>query len=78
MEFLFVCPEKNEIFKSADFTIVENRGIKTDTAGNKVLDATVKLSRGCPYCGKKHTYPAHELACPFEPSKEKTVEKEQE
>ncbi|UCF95589.1 MAG: hypothetical protein JSW39_10325 [Desulfobacterales bacterium] len=77
MKFIFVCPSKNEVFASADFNILENRGVITDAAGNKTLDAKVVLSRACPLCGEKHVYHASELACPFEsPEKEKNPIKE--
>jgi hypothetical protein len=65
LEFVFVCPNTNHVFKSADFHVSENRGVVTDEAGNKVLDATVVLDEGCPFCGAKHSYPAGELSCPF-------------
>jgi hypothetical protein len=65
-KFIFVCPAKNKVFESADFKIIENRGIITDKAGNKTLDAKVALDEPCPFCGQKHVYRAGELSCPFE------------
>jgi hypothetical protein len=65
MEFIFVCPETHAVFNSEDFKIIENKGIKTDAAGNKTLDAKVALTGPCPLCGKKHVYHASELSCPF-------------
>ena len=41
VKFIFVCPNKNEVFESSDFKILDNRGIVTDEAGNKILDAKV-------------------------------------
>ena len=66
MEFLFVCPEENRSFESADFRIVDNRGVTTDLAGNRMLDAKVALNRPCPFCGRLHVFRAAELSCPFE------------
>ena len=66
MEFLFVCPEENRSFESADFRIVDNRGATTDLAGNRTLDAKAARSRPCPFCGRLHVFRAAELSCPFE------------
>lgn len=66
MKFLFVCPEENRFFEGADFRIVENRGVITDEAGNKTLDAKVRLTEPCPLCGRLHVYRAADLSCPFE------------
>jgi hypothetical protein len=65
MEFIFICPIENKAFESANFRIMENRGVATDGAGNKILDAKVALNRPCPFCGKKHVYHVSELSCPF-------------
>lgn len=69
MNFIFVCPNTREVFYSDRFSIVENRGVATDEAGNKALDAKVRLDEPCPFCGQEHVYPAAELACPFTPEK---------
>jgi Zn finger protein HypA/HybF involved in hydrogenase expression len=66
MKFIFVCPTQNEVFESADFKILENRGVTADKAGNKTLDAKVALENPCPVCGSKHVYHASGLSCPFE------------
>ena len=65
MKFIFVCPDKNEVFESSDFKILHNRGIIIDKAGNKTLNAKVALNEPCPFCGQKHVYHASELSCPF-------------
>lgn len=65
MEFIFICPETNEVFESVNFSITDNKGVQTDENGNRFLDARVKLNDPCPFCGKYHTYQANELACPF-------------
>lgn len=65
IKFIFVCPEKNEVFESSDFKVIQNRGVITDAAGNKALDAKVALAKPCPFCGSKHVYRASELSCPF-------------
>lgn len=65
MEFIFICPNENKAFESANFRIMENRGVTTDGAGNKILDAKIALNEPCPFCGKKHVYHASELSCPF-------------
>jgi len=65
MELIFVCPETDEIFKSANFCIADNQGIQTDENGHKFLDAKVKLHDRCPFCGKHHEYHVNELSCPF-------------
>jgi Zn finger protein HypA/HybF involved in hydrogenase expression len=65
MKFIFVCPSQNKVYESADFDILENRGVITDEAGNKTLDAKVALNEPCPFCGQKHVYHAGELSCPF-------------
>jgi hypothetical protein len=65
VKFIFVCPNKNEVFESSDFKIVDNRGVITDDAGNRTLDAKVALDEPCPFCGQKHVYHAGELTCPF-------------
>jgi len=65
VNFIFACPNKNEVFESADFKILDNRGVATDNTGNKTLDAKVVLDEPCPFCGQKHVYQANELSCPF-------------
>ena len=65
MKLIFVCPDQNEGFESADYRIVENRGVIIDAAGNRVLDAKVSLNAVCPHCGQKHIYHVSELSCPF-------------
>ena len=65
MDFVFICPQTQEVFTSSDFHIQDNKGVIVDPAGNKVLDATVVLDAPCPFCGKKHVYAASELSCPF-------------
>jgi hypothetical protein len=66
MEFVFICPQRGLSFKSPNFGIIENRGVLTDAVGNKTLDARVRLTDPCPFCGQHHIYSAHELACPFD------------
>ena len=53
-------------FESADFNVIENRGVISDSFGNKILDAKVELYEPCPFCGEKHVYLASQLSCPFE------------
>jgi Zn finger protein HypA/HybF involved in hydrogenase expression len=65
MKFIFVCPTQNKVFESADFRILENKGVLTNEAGNKTLDAKVALNEPCPFCDQKHVYHAGELSCPF-------------
>jgi len=65
IKFIFVCPTQNKVFESADFRVLENRGVITDEAGKKTLDAKVALNEPCPFCGKKHVYHVSELSCPF-------------
>jgi hypothetical protein len=65
MEFTFMCADKQKSFNSNQFTIIDNKGIKTDASGNKVLDAKVILKEPCPFCGEKHIYHAKDLSCPF-------------
>lgn len=65
MELIFVCPKTNKVFKSADYTILDNKGVKKDESGNKILDAKVEPVAPCPFCGKHHVYQACELPCPF-------------
>jgi hypothetical protein len=65
VKFVFVCPDRNEVFESSNFKILDNRGVTTDDAGNKALDAKVALNEPCPFCSQKHVYRASELSCPF-------------
>ena len=65
MKFIFVCPNQNREFESSDFRILDNRGIISDKAGNRTLDAKVALENPCPICGVKHVYHVRELSCPF-------------
>lgn len=70
MEFVFVFPESKKTFNSNQFTLQENKGVKTDTEGNRILDAKVVLTAPCPFCGRKHVYKATDLSCPFTGSPE--------
>ena len=65
MKLIFVCPNQGKVFESADYDIIENKGVITDEAGNRALDAKVALNEPCPYCSHKHVYHAGELSCPF-------------
>jgi Fe2+ or Zn2+ uptake regulation protein len=65
VKLVFVCPNENKVFESSNYEIIENKGIITDAAGNKVLDAKVVLNESCPYCCQKHIYHVGELSCPF-------------
>jgi hypothetical protein len=65
MKLIFVCPDQNKGFESADYRIFDNRGGIIEAAGNKALDAKVALNKPCPYCGQKHVYHASGLSCPF-------------
>ncbi len=65
MKLVFVCPNENKVFESSDYEIIENKGIITDAAGNKILDAKAVLNESCPYCCQKHIYHVSELSCPF-------------
>ena len=65
MDFIFICPEEQKEFHTADFDVINNKGIKTDESGNRYMDAEVILLNPCPFCSKKHTYHVNELSCPF-------------
>ena len=78
MEFFFICPRRNLTFESADFNIIENRGVFNDSSGNKIWDARIKLNEPCPFCGEKHVYLARELSCPFEIQKSSSGNKKGE
>lgn len=65
MNFLFTCPKTHDLFSTGRFEIIDNHGVQTDKAGNKILDARVKLSDPCPFCGDLHVFHANELSCPF-------------
>lgn len=65
VKFVFVCTKNNEMFENSNFKIIDNRGVITDAAGNKSLDAKVALNEPCPFCGEKHIYHVSELLCPF-------------
>lgn len=77
VKFIFVCPNKNEMFENSDFKILDNRGIINDDAGNKSLDAKVALDEPCPFCGQKHVYHASELSCPFTGKNQAEFEKDE-
>jgi len=66
MDFIFFCPSVHQTFDSPDFKITKNQGIKTDSYGNRYLDAIVVLTKPCPLCGETHEYQASELTCPFQ------------
>ena len=69
MKFIFVCPNTQAVFYSADFSFIENRGVTTDAGGSRFLDAKIELDNPCPFCGAKHVYRAAELTCPFDGTK---------
>jgi len=68
MDFLFVCPLRQETFSSPDFDIIDNRGVAVDDSGNRYLNARIRLTAPCPFCGEYHEYHANELLCPFSPN----------
>lgn len=65
MKLIFVCPQHQAAFESADYRIAENNGVVTGPDGQKMLDAKVALTTPCPFCGEKHVFHASTLPCPF-------------
>ena len=63
--FVFLCPKINRSFNSEKFKLFENNGVKKDGNGQAYLDAKVKLTEVCPFCGDFHEYHANQLSCPF-------------
>jgi hypothetical protein len=72
MDFIFVCPQTQKAFNSEAFEIIDNRGVTLDEAGNKILDAKVRLTKPCPHCGETHTFQANTLTCPFSTDRSKS------
>jgi hypothetical protein len=68
MKFLFTCPLPLQTFHSDEFQIIDNRGIAVDADGSRYLNARIRLTVPCPFCGEHHVYHATELACPFSTS----------
>lgn len=66
MELVFPCLQSGGLFRSADYEIVAFRGVVENAAGEKTLEARVRLKNPCPLCGARHEYAAAELPCPFE------------
>jgi hypothetical protein len=65
MKLIFTCPKQKTTFESANFKVINNKGVVTDVLGHKTLDADVELNEHCPFCGEKHVYHASELSCPY-------------
>lgn len=65
MKLVLVRPQRNAVFETDDYRVVDNKGVAHDAAGNKTLDAKVALNAPCPFCGERHVYQAGELSCPF-------------
>ncbi|MFO7760406.1 MAG: hypothetical protein ACQES8_05905 [Thermodesulfobacteriota bacterium] len=65
MKLIFLCPDKNQVFESAAYRLIENHGIVENRSGEKYLDAKVELMESCPYCGQTHIFHANELMCPL-------------
>ena len=61
----FNCTETGRSFETADYALSENRGVRTNSEGEKILEAVVVLKSPCPHCGRIHSYMADTLACPF-------------
>ena len=56
LKFTLACPEHNQVFESADFRIVDNRGVVAGPDGSKVLEAKVALDRPSPWYGIPTTF----------------------
>ena len=65
MNFIFTCPNTQELFHSEQFDVVDNQGVVIDSAGNKVLDAKVQLTSPCPPCGERHIFKAGRFIMPL-------------
>jgi predicted RNA-binding Zn-ribbon protein involved in translation (DUF1610 family) len=65
MQLVFVCPGTGRSFFCESYRIIDNKGVRTDARGRKILDARVALTEACPFCGQLHVYRADELACPL-------------
>lgn len=65
MELVFTCPQTQQVFRTDDYRIVEDRGFTVDGAGRRRLLMKVAAGPPCPFCGGRHVYDAEELACPF-------------
>lgn len=65
MQITFTCPKTQKTFETAVYRIVEDKGARITSWGEKVWEASVQLSNPCPHCGEQHTYDPGELPCPF-------------
>ena len=65
MRFYFNCPETGQLFETAAFRVIDDRGVATGADGRRRLDARVQVDEPCPWCGRKHIYRADEMICPF-------------
>ena len=61
----FTCLLRHGSFFREDFQFTENRGVAVDDSGRRYLNAWIKLTTPCPFCGERHEYHASELACTF-------------
>lgn len=65
MQLHFNCPETGKSFATEQYSLVDNRGVVTDSHGGKVLEATVAVAIPCPHCRGMHRYPVRDIACPW-------------
>ncbi|MFH2219297.1 MAG: hypothetical protein ABII68_06520 [Pseudomonadota bacterium] len=60
MKFIFGCPDKHEVFGSASFSILENKGFTTEMDENKTSESKVALIEPCPFSAKNmYTMPVN-------------------
>lgn len=65
MKLYFVCPVSDEVFGSADYSLLKDYNIVDSEGNQRELKGTVVLNSDCPSCGQKHQYGVKDVICPI-------------
>lgn len=65
MKLHFTCPETGESFATEKYSLKKGYRVLTDEHGEKILQGTLTLDSGCPFCGVKHEYKVKDVRCPL-------------
>lgn len=69
MKLYFICPVKNELFGSEDYSLDAHHRIQATETGGRELQGIVTLSYGCPLCGQLHQYKVKDVMCSLDRGK---------
>ena len=63
MELTFICPATKTLFRSDEYSLLENHEIIEVSGGQRELKGMVALNGTCPVCGQIHIFRVEDVIC---------------